>query len=101
MSSFGKRLKVEREKMGCSVEDFGRIGGVSITAQYNYEKGVRNPDIQYLSNIANAGCDVQYVITGNPSTDKISKEEADFLDLYRTAERSYQKASIQVLKTEI
>lgn len=99
MINFGERIKHEREKKSLSVEDFGMMGGVSITAQYNYEKGKRKPDIDYLYNLSRIGCDIQYIVTGIPNTNNISTEEAEFIDLFRSAEEPYKLASIQVLKT--
>ena len=99
MVNFGERIKIERERKGLSVEDFGAMGGVSITAQYNYEKGKRKPDIDYLYNISRIGCDIQYIVTGVSSSTNITSKEAMILDLFRTAEEPYQLASIQVLKT--
>lgn len=100
MVSFGERIKRERERKELSVEEFGVIAGVSITAQYNYEKGKRKPDIDYLYNISTIGCDIQYIVTGVPNMKNITEEEAEFIDLFRTADKHYKLASIQVLKTE-
>lgn len=100
MINFGARIKHEREKRKLSVEEFGVMGGVSITAQYNYERGKRKPDIEYLYNLSKIGCDIQYIVTGVPNMKNITEEEAEFIDLFRTADKHYKLASIQVLKTE-
>lgn len=60
----GSRLKEERERLGFSQSDFGLRGGVTRTAQGNYEAGKRSPDLQYLSAISEAGADVLYIVTG-------------------------------------
>ncbi|MNL15933.1 hypothetical protein D3C87_1369510 [compost metagenome] len=40
------------------------MAGVGRGAQANYEKGLRQPDMAYLVAIAQAGVDVQYIVTG-------------------------------------
>lgn len=64
MSTFGDRLKEERERLGFNQTDFGALGGVKKQAQLNYEKGERNPDSAYISAIANHGVDILYLVTG-------------------------------------
>lgn len=65
MNSIGDRIREERERLGLSQEAFGDMGGVKKLAQRNYEKGVRQPDTEYLSALAKAGVDVTYVVTGS------------------------------------
>lgn len=60
----GDRLKEERERLKLNQTEFAELGGVGKQAQLNYEKGTRSPDGQYLENIAKAGCDVKYIVTG-------------------------------------
>ena len=48
--------------------DFGTAGGVLKQAQSNYEKGLRYPDASYLVGIAEAGVDVQYLLTGRAAS---------------------------------
>ncbi len=98
---FGSRLKEERNKVKLSQEVFGAIAGVSKQSQINYEKGERYPDLKYLQNIAELGCDVQYIITGISSSSLISKEHSEILNLFNNADPSLQKAAIQVLNTKL
>ncbi|MCK5772035.1 hypothetical protein [Algiphilus sp.] len=64
MSTFGSRLREERERLRVSQEVFGSWGGVKKGAQINYESGNRRPDSEYLESIATKGVDVNYVLTG-------------------------------------
>lgn len=64
MNTFFERLREERQRMGLNQADFGGIGGVKKGAQLKYESGERMPDALYLSAIADAGVDVNYVLTG-------------------------------------
>ncbi|WP_039917606.1 helix-turn-helix domain-containing protein [Cellvibrio mixtus] len=66
--NIGDRLRKERERLGLNQPEFGAIAGVSKTTQFNYEKGDRSPDAEYLAAIAGAGVDVLYVLTGTRST---------------------------------
>lgn len=60
----GSRLSEERERLGFTQIDFAGVVGVSRKTQYNYESGERAPNTLYLSAIAAAGVDVNYILTG-------------------------------------
>ncbi len=64
MDTVGSRLRAAREKRELSQTAFAQIAGVSKRAQINYEQGERSPDADYLARIADAGCDVLYILTG-------------------------------------
>lgn len=64
MNDFFYRLKEERKKLDKNQADFGELCGVTKLTQSNYENGKRKPDIEYLSRAGEAGCDIQYIITG-------------------------------------
>lgn len=64
MDEFGERLRRERSRLGLSQTEFAALGAVKQRAQYQYEKGLRRPNSDYLSAIAAAGVDVSYVLTG-------------------------------------
>lgn len=89
--AIGERLREERERFGWNQEDLGQLGGVNRNTQGKYEKGERNPDSAYLSAVAAAGVDVLYVLTGvriPPSTDSVSAEVAEFLEVYQQVSES-------------
>ncbi|WP_231886091.1 helix-turn-helix domain-containing protein [Bordetella ansorpii] len=65
LDNFGERLREERQRLGMSQAEFGAAGGVLKQAQLKYEKGERTPDAAYLAAIAQAGADVQYLLTGS------------------------------------
>lgn len=97
MNNSNIRLKEEREKKNLSAEAFGAVGGVRKTAQYAYEKGERKPDGEYFANIAKIGCDVQYIITGEPSSAKLTNDEIFLLELFRQANLQLKAAAVRVL----
>lgn len=84
--TIGERLKEERSRLGLSQTDLGAAGGVGKTTQINYEKGSGSPDAKFLAAVAGMGVDVLYVVTGERkprSSDSISSEVAEFLEVYQ------------------
>lgn len=81
----GDRLKEERERLGFSQTEFSAVAGASKNSQYNYEKGDRSPDANYLAAVAEKGVDILYVVTGErkpQATDSIGGEAMELLKLY-------------------
>ena len=62
---FPQRLKIERERLGLSQTEFGRMGGVSKITQWNYEAGRHSPTLPYIETLRAGGTvDVVYLVTG-------------------------------------
>jgi transcriptional regulator with XRE-family HTH domain len=64
MGAISERLKGERLRLKMSQEEMARAGGVARSAQGNYERGDRSPDIDYLAAVSLVGVDVGFVVTG-------------------------------------
>ena len=64
MLKIGERLREERVRLGFNQADFAAIAGVAKTSQFNYEKGDRSPDADYLAAVAERGVDILYVVIG-------------------------------------
>lgn len=64
MADFGKRLKEERERLGLSQAKLAESCGVGRTAQFNYERGEREPSWSYMDAASKLGVDALYVFTG-------------------------------------
>lgn len=64
MIDLGKRLKEERERLGLTQAKFAEACGVGRTAQFNYERGEREPSWSYISAAEKIGADVLYIFTG-------------------------------------
>nr|WP_254436672.1 helix-turn-helix transcriptional regulator [Pseudomonas asiatica] len=82
----GERLKEERERLGLNQTEFAALAGASKNTQYNYEKGERSPDANYLAAAAQQGVDVLYVVTGQriPSPEaSIAADEMETLQQIR------------------
>lgn len=81
----GDRLKEERERLGFSQTEFSAVAGASKNSQYNYEKGDRSPDANYLAAVAEKGVDILYVVTGERkprAVDSIGAEASELLKLF-------------------
>lgn len=62
---FPERVRLERERLGLSQTDFGRLGGVSKMAQWQYEAGKHWPTLEYVERLRAGGeVDVVYLVTG-------------------------------------
>lgn len=68
MNGIGLRLRQERNRLKLSQSALGAIGGVETNAQGNYENGTRSPKADYLLRIAEAGVDLNYVMSGTRSS---------------------------------
>lgn len=88
MATFSDRLREARAALGLTQSEFGEIGGVQKGAQIKYEAGDRSPDALYLANIAKAGVDVHYLVTGSREYEPpppLSLEEQALIYAYRRA----------------
>ena len=94
MVDFGNRLKEERKRLGLNQSEIAEHGGVSLQAQFRYEKGERMPDAAYLAGIAKAGADIQYIITGIRAgqAEPLTQEEAALLENFRDLSETGKKA---------
>jgi transcriptional regulator with XRE-family HTH domain len=77
--TFGQRLRFERIRLGMSQTAFADKGGVGKHAQIHYEKGVRFPDVRYLTAVAAAGVDVNFLIYGFRVFDRSAETAASVI----------------------
>lgn len=101
MTTLSERLREEREKKGLNQAAFAAVGGVGRSAQINYEKGERYPDAQYLEAIAKIGCDIQFIITGEPAVAKLTSDEIKLLDSFRNSDLKIKAAAMAVLDSDL
>jgi transcriptional regulator with XRE-family HTH domain len=93
-----ERLREVREKLGYTQEAFGALGGVKKIAQYNYERGTRTPDVQYLTALGSAGIDVAYILVGKGTLGvQITPTELFLVDEFRRSKPDVQRAARQLL----
>lgn len=98
---FGERLREERNKLGFSQEFFGEAAGVRKLSQIKYEKGERYPDLKYLTNILDMGCDVFYIISGTRMSNTLTPSETHLLTLFNQASTPLQEAAIRILDDKL
>jgi len=63
-TTFGERLREERNRLGLSQVKFAELGEQGKHSQINYENDRRSPDVAYLDKIGKAGVDTFYLVTG-------------------------------------
>lgn len=63
-TTFGQRLRSERERLGITQAEFAEVGGIKRTTQHLYETGVRVPDLNYFLRIKESGADLSYLVLG-------------------------------------
>jgi transcriptional regulator with XRE-family HTH domain len=82
----GDRLREERERLGLNQTDLAAKVGVSKNSQYNYEKGERSPDAEYLAALQGVGADTTYILLGQRAAvalDSLSSVESEILGYLR------------------
>lgn len=99
MCNFFERLAEERGGLGKNQDEMANIGGVAKRTYCYYESGEREPGVGFLSAIAAAGADVQYIITGvrgmtvGPT---LNREENAIVTAYRQGDASGKAALLGV-----
>jgi transcriptional regulator with XRE-family HTH domain len=96
MDEFSARLRQERRRMKLNQAEFATLGGVQKQAQFQYEKGMRRPNSDYLAAISAAGVDVLYLLTGQPSTVTLSVDEGALVAGYRELD-GRERAGVRAL----
>lgn len=83
--SIGSRLKEERERLGYTQPIFAGLAETTKKSQIDYEKDLTQPKAGYLAVIAAVGADVQYIVTGQRSSNVLPTDETLILEKYRQA----------------
>lgn len=98
MDVFGERLKSERLRLGLSQSEFAVLGGVKQHAQFQYEKGMRRPNSDYLGALADAGVDVYYLLTGEEAACLQNEEERRVVAGFRRLEAHEREALLALIE---
>jgi len=96
----GTRLREERERLDYSQSAFAALAGAGRKTQFNYEIGERSPDGAYLAAIAEAGADVQYILTGEHAATVLEPEERVLIQSFRRSPVELRKAALRILIAE-
>jgi transcriptional regulator with XRE-family HTH domain len=90
-----ERFRLERERLGLNQTQLGDLLGAGKTTVIRWEKGSGAPDADQLALFAEAGADVQYILTGRRQANQgLAGYEVDFLSAdERTLVENYRKAT--------
>ena len=98
MDEFGERLKLERSRLGLNQSEFAALGAVKQRAQYQYEKGMRRPNSDYLSAITAAGVDAYYLLTGEKWARLEDVDEQQVVARFRALDARKREALLALLE---
>lgn len=99
---FGRRLAHERSKLNLSVYELSRKMDITPQTQYNYESGLRSPDVRYLMKLHELGVDTFYLITGEiliEESGHIDSKEIELIQSYRNAPEVLKEAFLKLLSS--
>lgn len=91
-----ERLAEERERLGLNKSEMAIAGGIAKPTYLRYESGERSPDGAFFAQIAAAGADVLYILTGQRSQPvapeaTLPPRERALLDNYRHTDEAGKK----------
>ena len=96
--TIGERLREERTRLGYNQVDFSALAQTTKKSQIEYEKGATFPNAAYLAAVAQAGADVQYIVTGVRSSVALTPDERELIALYRAAPLTGKMAAVGALQ---
>ena len=89
-TTFGRRLREERERLSMTQMEIALTGGVKRTTQHLYENDVRVPDLNYLEKLKEAGADLGFLVLGNhrgsSQSDSLTISYALLSDVFRVVD---------------
>lgn len=103
MQDFSQRLKSLRQSMGLTQKQFGALGGVTDTAQGNYESDDESkrkaPGLNYFLSLKENEIDISYLLTGKSSSNNLDAEESLILETFRNANEQSKKLILDLCRT--
>lgn len=91
MCKIGQRLAEERKRLGYNQTEFGALGGVALRTIADWEKNKTSPNGAFLAEIAKAGADITYIITGQRTEKVLEPRENALIDNYRNSSEKDKK----------
>ena len=91
------RLREERRRLEYSQSGFAAVGGVTLRAYAEWEAGNTSPTAVQLARFAQAGADVQYIVTAIPSAQVLSTDEQILLRAYQRLTRDMKPKALGVI----
>lgn len=109
MKKINERLLEERVRLGFNKKQMAEAGKVVNSSYTNYEEGRRSPDGDFLAAIAEAGADVQYILTGKrglaekvvvPRTPISEQRAQKIVELYQALNEQGQQEILAAIEKE-
>lgn len=97
MTSFGTRLKIERQRLGLTQIELAEIGAVSKNTQIAYEGDENSPTAKYLSAVAERGIDIHFLFYGEYGNTGVSKQVAELLTVLNQLPPTQQAMAFAML----
>jgi len=91
MTSLGERLCAERNHLGLSQAALAEFANTTRRTVLSWEQGKTAPDGFQIMQMADAGVDVVYVLTGQRSGAMLAPDEGALLDNYRHSSPDSQR----------
>lgn len=102
MSTFGERLRTEREKQGYSQKQFAEALGITPTRLNYWEKDKREPDVLNIKKILYIlKIDSDYLLGIDRNDNKFNEEERKLIKKYRLLDQRGQQAVEDTLNREL
>jgi transcriptional regulator with XRE-family HTH domain/predicted HicB family RNase H-like nuclease len=92
------RLKAERKRLRRTQAEIAADCGISREVWCRYERGITLPSSKLLQAFVKAGANPEFLLTGDVSQTRLTKDEQLLLDLYRKSPEAIQAAALRVLK---
>lgn len=90
MTTFGERLKTERQRLQLTQERMAELGGVRKNTQCLYEAGRNSPDAEYLQRLEAIGLDIHFLFYGERNRKTLAISEQAILGMYQSCSPSMQ-----------
>lgn len=97
MTSFGVRLKTERQRLGLTQVELAEIGGVSKNTQVSYEGDDNSPTAKYLAAVAERGVDINFLFYGEYANSGVSRQVAELLTVLNQLPPAQQAMAFAML----
>ena len=95
--AMGRRIREARISMSLNQNDFGKLGGVGITTQQQYEAGKTSPTAAYLYHLETHGVDICYLLTGRNADGALAFADAQALELVEQLSDREREAVITMM----
>lgn len=102
MTTFGERLRAEREKQGYSQKQFAEALGITPTRLNYWEKDKREPDVLNIKKILDIlKVDSDYLLGIDRNNNDFSDKEIKIIKKYRLLDQRGQQAVNDTLNREL